>query len=320
MIIGLLLISAAGFSQVDDFVPNGKPVLRIFSNYHTTISDGGSASEFELKRVYLGYEHNFSKNLYAKANIDIGNPGIGKLQMTAYIKHAYLRYQNENLSINFGMISTTQFKVQESAWGYRYLEKSFQDEYKFNSSADLGVSAAYKISEILSADVIIANGEGYKKIEADSTLRTGFGLTITPIINFTGRIYYDFSTNRNTQSSIATFIGYADERFSLGAEYMKQLNPGFTADRELNGLSFYGTIHAAPRLQFFARYDNLNSNTLSGETTNWNLSNDGQLFVAGLEFSPARGIKLAPNFKGWSPADNSQAFISTIILNCEVKF
>ena len=127
MIISLLLISAAGFSQVDDFVPNGKPVLRIFSNYHTTITDGGAASEFELKRVYLGYEHNFSKNLYAKANIDIGNPGIGKLQMTAYIKHAYLRYQNDKLSINFGMISTTQFKVQESAWGYRYLEKSFQD-------------------------------------------------------------------------------------------------------------------------------------------------------------------------------------------------
>jgi hypothetical protein len=319
-LISLLIISSTVFAQSDDFVPNGKPVLRIFSNAHTTITDGNSASEFELLRVYLGYEHNFSKNLYAKANLDIGNPGVGKHQMAAYVKNAYLRYRTNNFNVEFGMISTTQFKVQESAWGYRYLEKSFQDEYKFNSSADLGVSAAYKISKMLSVDVIIANGEGYKKIEADSTLRTGFGLTINPVKNFTGRVYYDFSSDINTQSSIATFLGYTNERISLGAEYMKQLNPGFTADRELNGLSFYSTVYAAPRLKFFARYDNLYSNTVSGETVDWNLLEDGQNFIAGLEFSPAKGVKLAPNFKGWSPADNSQAFVSTIILNCEVKF
>lgn len=41
--------------------------------------------------------------------------------------------------------------------------KSFQDEYKFGSSADLGVSVAYKFNKVVSADVIVANGEGYKK-------------------------------------------------------------------------------------------------------------------------------------------------------------
>ena len=319
-LLGLLLISSSAFSQDDVFVPYGKPVMRIFSNYHTSFSEGKSSSAFELLRVYLGYEHHFSKNLYAKANIDIGNPGVGELQMTAYVKNAYLRYQVDNLSVNFGMISTTQFKVQERAWGYRYLEKSFQDAYKFNSSADLGISAAYKIGNILTVDMIIANGEGYKKIEADSTLRTGFGMTVTPIKNFTGRVYYDFSSGINTQSSIATFIGYANERFSLGAEYLKQLNPGFIAERKLNGLSFYSTVFAAPKLKFLARYDNLYSNTVPGETTDWNLTMDGQLFIVGFEYSPAKGIKLAPNFKGWNPADNSQAFISTIMLNCEVNF
>ena len=240
--------------------------------------------------------------------------------MAAYVKHAYLRYKADNLSVNFGMISTTQFKVQENAWGYRYLEKSFQDEYNFNSSADLGISAAYRIGRIISADVIIANGEGYKKIQGDSALRTGFGLTITPLKNLTGRVYYDFSTKLNTLSSIVAFVGYANDRFSLGAEYMKQLNPGFIADREIDGLSFYGTVYAGPKWKVFARFDQLSSNTLAGETAHWNLLNDGRLFIAGFEFSPAKGIKLAPNFKGWSPADNSEAFVSSVYLNCKVKF
>ena len=318
-LLGLLIFTSAGFSQ-DEFVPNGKPLMRVYSNFHTTISDGVAASQFELLRVYLGYEHHFSENLYAKANIDIGDPGAGKHQMAAFVKNAYLRYQDGKLSVNFGMISTTQFKVQESAWGYRYLEKSFQDAYDFNSSADLGFSAAYKFNKVLSADVIVANGEGYKRLESDSTLRTGFGLTIKPVENLTGRVYYDFSSGPKTQSSIATFIGYANERISLSAEYMKQLNPDFAAERELNGLSFYGTVFAAPKWEIFARFDDLSSNTLTGETADWNLGDDGQLFILGFEFSPVKGIKLAPNFKGWNPADNSQAFISGIYLNCEINF
>jgi hypothetical protein len=320
LFFAFILITASSTAQEGEFTPKGKPVLRIFSNFHSTFAEGERGSAFELKRVYLGYEHNFSKHLSGAAVLDVGDPGVGKLQMTAYVKNAYLKYKKSKLTVNFGLISTTQFNLQESAWGYRYLEKSFQDEYKFNSSADLGVSAAYKITDFLSADVIVANGEGYKKIESDSALRTGFGVTLTPVKNFTARAYYDFSTNVNRQTSIATFLEYATDKFSLGAEYMLQIQPDFIAERQWSGTSFFGTLKLANKLKLFGRYDRLTSNTVAGETSNWNLSGDGQTFIGGLEFSPAKGIKLAPNFKGWSPADNSKTFVSTVILNIEVKF
>ena len=315
-----IMISVTGTTQDLSFEPNGKPLLRIFSNYHSTFSEGERGSAFELQRVYLGYKHNFSEHLSSVAVFDVGNPGVGKLQMTAYVKNAYLKYKKSKLTVNFGMISTTQFKVQESAWGYRYLEKTFQDKYKFNSSADIGISAAYKIADFLSADIIVVNGEGYKKIEADSTFRTGFGVTLKPIKYLTARAYYDVSTNVNTQSSISTFLGYATDRISLGAEYVLQLQPDFIVSRKWNGASFYGTFFLSNKLKLFARYDKLSSNSLTGETSNWNISGDGQSFIGGFEFSPVKGIKLAPNFKGWSPADNSESFVSTIILNVEVKF
>lgn len=321
LLLALLGFLATGMSQTDEFKPGGKPFMKIFSNYHTTFSDGESVSAFELTRLYLGYEYNFSENFSAKANLDIGDPGVGSLEMTAYVKNAYLKYKVDNFSVNFGLISTTQFKVQESAWGYRYIAKSFQDAYKFNSSADLGISLAYKFSDAIRADLIIANGEGYKKLQSDSALRTGFGVTITPVEKLTARVYYDFITkNDNTQSSLATFIGYAANNFSLGAEYNQQFNVKYIEDQELSGTSFYGTLKASPKVKFYARYDNLFSNILSGDFQDWNLSKDGELYIAGLEYAPVKGVKLAPNFQGWSPADDSRDFSASIFLNCEIKF
>lgn len=318
----MLFLTIMGKSQTtEQFKPSGNPFMRIYSNYHTTFSNGESTSAFELTRVYLGYEYQFSKNFSAKANIDVGNPDDGgDFEYTAFIKNAYVKYKQDNWTVNFGMISTTQFKVQENFWGYRYLEKSFQDGYSFNSSADMGISVAYKFSDFISADLIIANGEGYKKVEADSTLRTGFGVTVNPVQKLTARVYYDFSSNESTQTSLATFLGYADDHFSLGAEYNYMTNYKFVEGRDRSGTSFYATVFAAPKVKLFARYDNVMSNTLSGASTDWNLSKDGELFLAGVEYAPVKGIKLTPTFSGWKPADSAEPFSSTLLLNCEFKF
>lgn len=303
----------------EKFKPGGKPFMRVYSNFHTTFSDGESVSAFELTRVYLGYQYQFSENFSALANIDVADPGVGGLEMTAFVKNALLCYQTSNLDILFGLIPTTQFKVQEGFWGYRYIEKSYQDAYNFNSSADLGVSMAYKLTDFLSADMMIANGEGYKKLQSDSVLRTGLGVTVKPTKKLTGRVYYDFSSKATTYSSLAFFAGYVDEKLSIAAEYNRQTNYRFLEDHDLYGPSFYGTLKLSEKINLFARYDKLMSNVVSGAEADWNQGNDGQLYLAGLEFSPVKGIKLAPNFRRWSPALNSERFSSSVFLNCEIK-
>ena len=112
----------------------------------------------------MGYEYNFSTEWYGKVVLDVGNPGAGKHEMAAFLKNAYMEYEKDKLAVSFGLISTTQFKVSEKIWGLRYIEKSFQDAYKFNSSADLGFNIDYTFSDFISADFSIINGEGYKKI------------------------------------------------------------------------------------------------------------------------------------------------------------
>lgn len=317
----LILIATIAFAQEQEpFQPSGKVFMKVFSNFNTTISDGTSNSAFAIKRAYFGYEYNLSKNFYGKLNIDVADPGVGKLQMTAFLKNAYIKYHTEKLSVEFGLIATTSFKTMEGWWGNRYIEKTFQDVYKFNASADLGASAKYKVTDWISADLIVANGEGYKSLQADNQFRTGLGVTLNPVKNIYLRGYYDMmgSTDPQTTASVAT--AYKTKTFTAVAEYNLQNNIGNTSGKEFSGYSVYANYVATKKIKVFARYDRLTSNTLSGETANWNASKDGSLVLAGLEYSPVKGVKFAPNFRLWSPADAATANTTSFFLNCEIKF
>ena len=170
--------------------PKGKAIIQVFGNFHTGFGTENDDRGFELERSYLGYEYNLGKGLSVKGVMDIGKSSdVSDYQRIAYIKNAMISWKKGGLTLNGGLISTTQFNLQEKFWGYRYIMKSFQDEYKFGSSADLGISAAYKFADWISADAIIVNGEGYKKIQKNNGLNYGLGVTLTPVKGFLIRLY-----------------------------------------------------------------------------------------------------------------------------------
>ena len=141
--------------------PKGKAIVQVFGNFHTGFGEKSNDLGFELERSYLGYEYKFGNGLSVKGVMDIGKSSdVSDYQRIAYIKNAMVSWKKGNLTLNGGLISTTQFNFQEKFWGYRYIMKSFQDQYKFGNSADLGISAAYKFADWVSMDAIIVNGEG----------------------------------------------------------------------------------------------------------------------------------------------------------------
>ena len=294
--------------------PQGKAIIQVFANAHTGFGADNDDRGFELDRSYLGYQYSFGKGLQVKAVMDIGKSSdVGDYQRIAYIKNAQVTWKPGRWTLDGGLISTTQFKVQEKHWGYRYIMKSFQDEYKFGSSADLGISAAYKFNDVVSADAIIVNGEGYKKVQEKDGLQYGLGLTVTPVKGLTLRMYG--SLNESAQNGAkdaynwAAFAGYQNDRFSLGAEYNIYQNTGFVNDADQYGLSVYGTAHLSKAVDVFARYDYLSSKD------DWNIAKDESAIIAGMQFKLNDYIKLAPNFRMNMPkadgADNKcMAYIS----------
>ena len=77
----------------EEFKPSGSPFVKIYSNFHTDLTEDNQSSAFEITRAYLGYKYKMSKHFSAKTNLDIGNPKNGSvLEHTAYIKIAALTY------------------------------------------------------------------------------------------------------------------------------------------------------------------------------------------------------------------------------------
>lgn len=319
LIILISLFATNIFAQEESgFSPNGKPILRIFTNFNTTWTGSEAGSAFEIQRAYFGYEYHFSNTLSGKVILDVGDPNIGVLKMTAYLKNAYVQYKKDGLTAKIGMIGLYQFKIQDDIWGARYLYRSFMDQHKFGPSADLGAFVQYKFSDMLSADLTIANGEGYKRVQADSLFKYSGGLTLTPVKGLDLRASYDYMGKDSPQQTLAFSVGYKAEKLRLGAEYNYQLNHKMTIDNDLTGLSFYGS-YKFEKFKLIGRYDNLSSPIIDTDTDPWNNIKDGQLFIAGIEFNPIKGIIITPNYQGWMPA-NGSAMINSAYLSLEIRY
>ena len=319
-LLSVSFLMAANAQDTVKFKPSGKPEALIFTDFRSSFQNGENVNKFSLSRAYFGYGYNFSPSLSGRVLFDVGNPGVGSFQLTALLKYGYLQYQKQKLTIKFGMIGTNGFDVQEKLWGYRYIYKSFQDEYGFGSSADLGLSAAYKISNAISADVIVQNGEGYKSLDVDSVLKAGIGLTVRPVKNILLRGYFDYMAKGSAaQQTTALLAGYQNETFRLGVEYNHQTDSRLRNGYDFSGYSAYGTFNFNSRSNIFARYDYLTSENLPLQEQAWNYNKDGQIYMAGFEFTLIKGIKISPNYQLWRPRENSAPATSSVFLNVEIK-
>ena len=244
----------------------------------------------------MGYEYNFGKGLSVKGVMDIGkSSSVDDYQRIAYIKNAMVTWKTGNLTLSGGLISTTQFNFQEKFWGYRYIMKDFQDQYKFGSSADLGISAAYKFADWVSADVIIVNGEGYKKLQKFDGLNYGLGITLNPVKGFFIRMYGGINESgekgKKNIVNTAAFMGYRHEYFTIGAEYNYMFNSSFKEDADQSGYSVFASAKVCKWADLYARFDDLYSRD------DWNIAKDESAAIIGAQFKVCKYVKLAPNFR-----------------------
>lgn len=294
--------------------PKGKAIVQVFGNFHSGIGANNDDRGFELERSYLGYEYKLGDGLSVKGVMDIGKSSdVSDYQRIAYIKNAMVSWKKGDFTLNGGLISTTQFNFQEKFWGYRYIMKSFQDQYKFGNSADLGISASYKFADWVSADAIIVNGEGYKKVQKNDGLNYGLGVTLTPVKGFQVRLYGGLNESgqegKDDIVNMAAFAGYKCEMFTIGAEYNYMQNTSNKNYTDQYGYSVFASAKVSKKAEVYARFDELYSKN------DWNIAKDEQAAIIGAQFKLGKYVKVAPNFKMNKPkadgADNKySAYVS----------
>ena len=299
----------------------------IFWNYNTDLSSGSSKkNSFEVKRVYLGYKFKIDDKISAKVTFDIGKNSAGS-DYTAFLKTAQIDWSlKDNFKLSFGMIGNKQFKYQESIWGYRYMYKTFQDENKFGSSADLGVNGEIKVSKNLKMNLFMLNGEGYKNIQDDDGYMKIGGNLIYEISNGLSLILYYDSEPGNDEfnvTNVGYFIGYDKNKTRVGLEYNKINNAKSynspSLDNNLSGFSGYISQNFSENSSVFFRYDSLESNIVSGSSEPWNSGKDGKLMILGFEYVVTKGFKLNLNYRNYNYTDNSINNKSMVFINAEIK-
>ena len=291
--------------------PKGKAIIAVFANFNMAMQNGVSKCGFQLDRSYVGYQYKLGNGLELKAVLDIGKPSsVDDYHYVAYIKNAQVSWKHKGLTLTGGMISTTQFNMQEKFWGYRYIYKSFQDQYKFGSSADLGLSVAYKFADWVSADVIMTNGEGYKKIQGDLGFQYGLGLTFTPVKGLSLRVYGGLNDATEAEKvnvyNYAAFVGYKNKAFSLGGEFAMMQNSGNVKSRNQLGCSVYGSVKAHKIVDVYARWDMLTSNN------GWNAAKDEMAVIAGAQVKLGKYVKIAPNFRMTIPKEGENKYMAYV--------
>lgn len=309
----------------------GKAFGKIFSNFNYDMSteDGEDGfKEFEIQRSYLGYSYKFDDNFSAKITFDVGSNDAGSAY-TAYLKIASLSWKaSDQMILNFGQIGTKNFKFMEKEWGKRYIYKSLQDEQKWASSADAGMSIDYLLSNSLSIDIQILNGDGYKNVQAsDGLMRGGAGITYTSE-NMSIRASRDLKprtsyTENDAAQTINTIAGmFKIGSITMGGEYNIQENSDNVLDNTKTGISIYGDFQLNDNYSLFGRYDNMSSENLDSQQ--WNIDNDGNLTIFGIQRKMTKGVTIALNMQTWQDATEEGAEElegeSTLYINLEYKF
>ncbi|MBN2668354.1 MAG: hypothetical protein JXR60_03910 [Bacteroidales bacterium] len=310
----------------NNFITNGTPILRVFAKYSSNLGGNSTIEPYEgmeLSRAYLGYKAQIDSSFHVKLVMDVENK-TGRFD--TYLKNASLSYNKNQFEINIGLISTTQFAIQEKTWGHRYIQKSYQDQYKYNSSADLGVSIFYNFKPWLNLDFIFQNGEGYKNVDPTGTYRGGFGLTVKILKSITYRAYYDFSIKTDiSRENYATFIAYNFKKtFSIGAEFNYQKNNNFIENHNLYGYSIFSTYNYNNHWSIIARYDNSMSNTITTDLTRiepqpWNANRDEQMIFAGIQYKLSNKVATSINYRRTLSAVRYSDWLNWFFINIEFK-
>ena len=260
------------------------------------------SSAFNFQRQYFGYGGEVSDQVSFNILFDVGRNDTTDTRLSAYLKKAQVNYKSSLGKFNFGLIGMNTYAVQESNWGYRFIEKSTIDKNGFSSTADLGVGFSKSLIDNLNLSLQFINGEGFKESQGDKYHKIAFNATYgeSNLIKNdgynAGLVYTTEQTDTDPITMTSIFGGFAGMGLRLGGEYDMQTKDGIN----LNIISVSANYAVRDNIDIFTRYD-----IYDGDTS---IDNDGENYlVTGIVLTCDGGISVAPNVRMTTSEDASDS-------------
>ena len=290
-------------------------------------------SAFNFQRQYFSYGVNVSDDVSFKVIFDVGPTNKGDVvylnkegvlenisedtRLVAFLKKAQIDHRTSYGKISMGLIGMNTYNIQEKNWGYRFIEKSAIDKYKFSSTADLGIGFSRVLVNQLKMSLQVVNGEGYKNPQSDKYHKIAFNSTygehnLVKNSGFNaGVVYTTEQTDDKPNSMASLFGGFAGMGLRLGGQFNMLKKGGI----ESQIISVSSNYSMTDKLDAFVRYDMFDPNT--DEIDGW--KDNSTYLIAGIQLSCGNGLFIAPNIRMESYEDDSDS-ATEYKINFQFKF
>jgi hypothetical protein len=277
-------------------------------------------SAFNFQRQYFSYGVNVSDDVNFKVIFDVGRTNKVEEEderLVTFLKKAQIDYKTSYGKLSLGIIGMNTYNIQEKNWGYRFIEKSAIDKYKFSSTADLGIGFSRVLVNQLKMSLQVVNGEGYKNPQSDKYHKIAFNSTygehnLVKNSGFNaGVVYTTEQTDDKPNSMASLFGGFAGMGLRLGGQFNMLKKDGI----ESQIISVSSNYSMTDKLDAFVRYDMFDPNT--DEIDGW--KDNSTYLIAGIQLSCGNGLLVAPNIRVESYEDDLDS-ATEYKINFQFKF
>jgi hypothetical protein len=272
------------------------------ANHDETIENNNG---FWLRRVYFTYDDTLTGKIAMRFRLEMNSPGDFKTSSTLvpFVKDAYLTHKIGKQTLMLGLIGTQLYSKLEEFWGYRAMEKTPIDLFKFGSSRDLGLGIQGALDRLgqVTYSIAVGNGSGIKSETNHGKAAYG-RLNFQPSKTLFLELYADYADTGDA-SSVNILQAFAGVKGNWGRS---GLNFGLRhatldgASSDMKFVSWFGVFKLSPKLDIIGRFDRLLDPNPSGSKIDYiPMANNvkANVLLAGLGWSLDGNVKVIPNLK-----------------------
>jgi hypothetical protein len=253
----------------------------MFGDYYYVAQSHRSELEgqngFWIRRIYLTFDHTLSSAFSLRVRLEVNSKGDFKSTgvNTPYVKDAWLKWSFGAHSLSFGMAPTANIDFLETFQGYRSLEKSPLDLYRWDGSRDLGLLLQGGLGRQgrTRYSFQFGNGSGTgSEIDASKSVRGQLIHRFARGLVLEGYADWQDRPQGKDISTIEALAGWQAKRWRASLEYgyqRRRLAGSGGADLALDFLSAFAAVQVSPQFTLVGRADRNFDPIPGGETIDY---------------------------------------------------
>ena len=254
-----------------------------------------------FRRIYSTWNFTLTDTIKGRLRLEMADIGdfVTKAKMTPFVKDAYLQAKIVGQTLLVGISGTPSIGGIEGLWGYRHLEKTPLDLFKYGSSREFGI--ALKGGEKTYYHVMFANGNANA---SESNIGKKFlgSLGFRPLKGLLLEIYADYEwefKGGKTYNVFQGLVGYQGKRGRAGFLYANRHFNNGDIEKDFGLFSGFIVSKASDKVDIILRFDKHFNEPLEKTIayTPFSTEAPANYLIAAVSYQVADLVWIIPNVK-----------------------